>query len=459
MKKYAVLFIFMSFFPVHGDMNRSLNQFFTQMGTASNITRAGAYQDQAAGFYTGGNVFARNQIVNTQLATIQLPDFKAGCGGIDLFMGAFSHISSERLMEAVRAIGSNMGTYAMMLALETISPVVKNNIQELIDMANMLNSANLNSCEAAATAVGSVWPRMQETQGHLCKSMGSSFGMFSDYSAARQGCGSGGQRDDVLSRQGEREGFKKVLGTEFNLAWMAIQENAFLIADRILAEFFMSVSGTIVSLKDAGAEPGYKIYTRMSLATKDSLLNALLYGGDVEIYRCADREGNKCLRVEQRQINVSPDTALVSRVREILEGITQKIYEDRPLDQREIDFLGSTRLPIYKILNVSTAYRRGHAPIDIMDYAELTAIDILFQFLTEIMDAVNESVEHIRMGQIDDTQLTRFQEAMREARRQILARRMGSFKQIEQVIAIVRKTELLEKSILSKAGDLSVEGM
>ena len=85
-----------------------LAHFFGKLGGSVNVSNGAAYKDQTAGYYTGGNLFARNQIHTSQLATIQLPDYRAGCGGIDMFMGAFSHISSEKLIEALKAIGSNM---------------------------------------------------------------------------------------------------------------------------------------------------------------------------------------------------------------------------------------------------------------------------------------------------------------------------------------------------------------
>ena len=72
---------------------------------------------------------------------------------------------------------------------------------------------------------------------------------------------------------------------------------------------------------------------------------------------------------------------------------------------------------------------------------------------------INESADHIRSAQIDDTQITPFLKSLGEVRKRIMDRRMGSFKEIEQVINMVKKTELLEKTILNKAGSLSEGGL
>lgn len=445
----------------HADVNKDLTKFFNKLGGVSNISKAGAYEDQQAGFYTGGNIFARNQVHNSQLATIQMPSYRAGCGGVDMFMGAFSHISSDKLVESLKAIGSNAGSFTLMIALEEMSPIVKNVIGELNDWAQKINSANVNSCEIAATALGSVWPRSDIAKGHMCKMIGTDkkYGAFSDYAAARQGCGAGGERNKVMNAAENDPRFKSMLGTEFNLAWKAIQENMFLSKDRKLAEFFMSISGTIVSNKEANDE--FKLHSHSSLANDNRLLGALLHGGKVEIYKCTDDKGNanKCLKMVKSEITIKADECLIGQVRKVLESIQNKIYADTPLSPAEIAFLNSTRLPFYKIINVSTAFRRGQSPVDILDYAELGAVDILFQYLSEILDVINESADHIRSAQIDDTQITPFLISLGEVRKRIMDRRMGSFKEIEQVINMVKKTELLEKTILNKAGSLSEGGL
>ena len=403
---YLLTFLFVVS-PGRSDVGRDLTSFFNKLGGSSNVSNAGAYKDQTAGYYTGGNVFARNQVHTSQLATIQLPDYRAGCGGIDMFMGAFSHISSENLIQALKAIGSNVGSYALLLAIETMSPQVKNILTELNDLAQKINQSNINSCELAATTLGSVWPKSDAAQGQLCKMIGSDrqYGGFSDYAAARQGCGVEGKRDRILQAGSTDPRFKSMLGTEFNLAWKAIQENAFLRSNRTLAEFFMSLSGTIISRREAGG--AYVLSTKVSLADKESLLAALLYGGEVGTYSC--RDGDACLDVREARITIDRSQCLVELVRVMLTSIQGKIYDDLPLTAAEVAFLNSTRLPFYKILNVATAYRRGGSPIDILDYAELAAIDVLFQYLSEILDVIQESAAHLTLSQVDEAHITRFQ--------------------------------------------------
>jgi conjugative transfer pilus assembly protein TraH len=78
--------------PAYAGISEDLMSFFKSSGMASNVTTPGSYQDQAAGFYTGGSIVTRNSVRNAQIATVQMPGFRAGCGGIDLWLGGFSHI-------------------------------------------------------------------------------------------------------------------------------------------------------------------------------------------------------------------------------------------------------------------------------------------------------------------------------------------------------------------------------
>lgn len=453
-----IFFLGVSFTPSQGDVGQDLVKFFNAVGTSFNATNPGAYKDQSAGYYTGGSFFARNTVHQANLASLRLPNYRAGCGGIDLYMGSLSFISSEELVRAFRAVASNIASYGLLLAIETMSPQIKNIMTELNDLAQKINQSNINSCEIAATTLGAILPKSDAANRHLCTMIGtnSPYGEFSDYASAKQGCGPGGRRDEIVERGKEDPRFQKMLGTEFNLAWKAIQENAFLRSDPLLSEFFMTLSGTIISRRE-GEE--YALLTKPSLVDQETLLNVLLKGGSLRVYKCNDVESNKCLEVGEQEVRIDSPQAFETRIRHILISIQNKIYEDKVLSIREKAFLNSTRLPFYKILNVSTAFRKGEAPLDMGDYSELAAIDVLFQYLGEILDLINESAAHLKSAQVDSTQIEKFQKHLLLARSRVHEKRMSTFKQVEQIFAVLKKTEMLEKMLASKLGVLAVEGI
>ena len=435
----------------HTDVNSNLTHFFNSLGGAANVTRPGAYQDQRGGFYTGGRFFARNTVQQANLLSIQIPDYRAGCGGIDGILGSLSFLGTDKLVEMLRAVGSNMASYGLLLAIETVSPQIKNIITELSDWAQRFNQMNMNSCAIAATALGSLLPRSEKAKEHLCTMIGTDrkYSLFSDYAAARQGCGAEGKRDDVLASSQNDPRYEKILGTEFNVAWKALQENGFLSSDTHLAQFFLSLSGTIISRTTNGVQ---EVIYKPALVDKDEMLTALLYGGKTQTYACQDKD--KCLRLTKQSVTISEQAALVHRVRLLLEGIQAKIRSDKPLENHEIGFLNATQLPFYKILNVLTAYKRGEAPLDISDYAALGAIDLLFHYLREVLDFINESVTHLQQVQVDPTHIREFQKSLHQSRQRVIQRRSASYKEMEKHLSVLKKTQMIERMLLLKAGML-----
>lgn len=444
-------------------ISKDLMAFFKSAGMASNVTTAGSYQDQAAGFYTGGSLVARNAVRNAQLATVQTPGFRAGCGGIDLWMGGFSHIKAEALVEMLRNIGSAAQSYAFMLVMQTVSPQIYNVLNEINNLATQINQTNINSCEAAATALGGVWPKSDQASKHLCQSMGSNLGAFSDWSAARQGCGAGGNRAQVLQKKSSDPRYKDMFVGEFNLAWKAIQANAFLSKDKELAQLFLTLVGSLIVRlgnaqtsyykEQALGDKSYEVVTLPGHADRDDVISGLLMGGATPLYVCKDEE--KCLFPELSKTNLSDQHALQKRVHAILESLVQKIYEDGEPTEEEKGFLNSTRLPVFKMLNVLTAFRKGYAPLDIHQYADLIALDILYKYILEVIDIVHDSVSQLRSVQVDDTHMEQFLKQLRLARERITVRRNTAFQHMDNVLSFIQSTQLVEKQLHVMMGGMA----
>ena len=119
-----------------------------------NATAPGVYEGQTAGYFTGGGIYARTPVRNYSLVNIQMPQFRAGCGGIDLFTGGFSFINSQQFVAMLRNIGSNATSLAFMLALQVVSPQIKGVLAEINDWAQKFNQSQINSCQAAGAALG-----------------------------------------------------------------------------------------------------------------------------------------------------------------------------------------------------------------------------------------------------------------------------------------------------------------
>jgi conjugative transfer pilus assembly protein TraH len=451
--KVLLFIITLSFFSsiVWASIEGDMKTFFDKVGMQSNINSPSAYQDQAAGYYTGGSLMARNDVRNAQLATMQMPGYRAGCGGIDAWTGGASHIKTDEIMNFLSSLGSSAGTFAFLLSMEIISPVIYNLLNELNAIATQVNALNVNSCEAAATLLGGVWPKSDQSSKHLCQAMGSNLGAFSDWSAARQGCGAKGDREAVFGRKGSDPRYKDMLVGEFNLSWKALQLNSFLSQDKALAELFMTLVGSIISKKKG---EGYESRPLPGHGDREDVLTGLLMGGTTPIYRC---DSDECLNPALKTTTIPEKQALLRKVRETLDDLVKAIYQDTEITTEQKDFLNATRLPVYKMLNVMTAYRQDAAPLNIHEYTELIALDILYKYVLEVIDIVQDSLSQLKSVQVDNAKIEPFIEQLHRARERIVVRRGNAFQQMDTVLSFVEATQLVEKQLHVMLGNVANE--
>src|SRR3989338_9204396 len=107
MNKYKSVILLLSWFisgVACASAGSDLNHFFNNLGFASNVTGSHSYESQAAGFASLGSVYARNQVQSLQLAHVDVPGIRAGCGGIDLFAGGFSFIKADQIVQFMQSI-------------------------------------------------------------------------------------------------------------------------------------------------------------------------------------------------------------------------------------------------------------------------------------------------------------------------------------------------------------------
>ena len=133
-------------FSAAADVNGDMNNFFNKLGFASNTSQPQVWQGQAAGYASGGSLYARTQVKTIQLVSMTLPDINAGCGGIDAYLGSFSFINSEHC-SARQTIMSNSAGYFFDLHCRPQFLKLKRQKDFLQKMASDINSTNLSSCQ------------------------------------------------------------------------------------------------------------------------------------------------------------------------------------------------------------------------------------------------------------------------------------------------------------------------
>ncbi|HFZ2274801.1 TPA: conjugal transfer protein TraH, partial [Klebsiella pneumoniae] len=264
--------------PAAADVNGDMNNFFNKLGFASNTSQPQVWQGQAAGYASGGSLYARTQVKTIQLVSMTLPDINAGCGGIDAYLGSFSFINSEQLQRFGKQIMSNAAGYFFDLALQTTVPEIKTAKDFLQKMATDMNSMNLSSCQAAQGIVGGLFPRTQVAQQKVCQDIAGESNIFSDWAASRQGCTVGGKMDSVQDKASDKD--KERVMKNINIMWNALSKNRLFDGNKELKEFIMTLTGTLIFGENSEITP------LPARTTDQDLIRAMMEGGTAKIYHC-----------------------------------------------------------------------------------------------------------------------------------------------------------------------------
>lgn len=356
------------------NVNGDLNNYFNKLGFEGNATGAAAWQGQAAGYVTGGNLFLRNQVKQMQIMSFTPPSLTAGCGGIDGFLGSFSYINSDQLEQLIKnMVASSPGVF-FDLAMQTVAPELKDVKDYLQKAAQDINSMNMNGCQAAQGIIGGLWPKTQVSQQKVCQDIAGEQNIFADWAASRQGCTTGGEQNNVLDKAGDADK-DRVLRNK-NLMWEILTNNALMSSDTEMMELVMNLTGTMIY--DNNGVPSALVPE----ADHPGLIKALMHGGSAQIQTCVS--SGDCLKLSTGNITISSSGALTEKVKDQINNIRDKLSSDTALSAQEKGFIQSTSVPVLRYL-VDPMQLNLNVNM-LSDLSDYIAYDILLQYLKELID-------------------------------------------------------------------------
>jgi conjugative transfer pilus assembly protein TraH len=364
-----------------GDLNDEVNNMFNSLGAIGNYTDPGAFRGQAFNTYTGGSLFMRAPNKVYQLAAIQFPSARAGCGGIDVFGGSFSHISAAEFKNMLRNITAALPGIAFQLALESVSPLLGGLTKWAKGLETWINNARINSCETAKALVSTAAEAAGFSSQEACSDLAIELGLESDRDAARRRCAS--DRPGILSsaRSSDDANIRNKAPFVGNLTWKALQRASTYLDDQE-RELIMSIVGTVIFYpEDAARDPE-------PIAPTITSISQLLYGQaagagtDVtqHLLRC-----NNYTECDSVTLDTSyTHTPFTARVETIMRSIADKIATRTaiPNNSAEVGFVNQTTEPIYKMLSIgATIPGSGLSESLIAQYRDVIAADYAYVFL------------------------------------------------------------------------------
>ena len=129
-----------------------IEDFYHEAGLPQgNLTAAGVRQSANLQIVTAGGFVYKAPRTDFTPFYFTPPKLSAGCGGIDLFMGAFSIPSKDEFLNYLRSIGSSLPGLAFQLALQTLSPDLSEQVTSFRDLIRDYSGRFQDSCTAAQT--------------------------------------------------------------------------------------------------------------------------------------------------------------------------------------------------------------------------------------------------------------------------------------------------------------------
>lgn len=380
-----------STFSGFASVSADLDGYMNDLGYASNVTSPSAYESQASGSFGGGSIYARDAVRQYQLVTLDLPNYRAGCAGIDLYTGSLSFLSGEKLKDLGTSIMTNTGAYAVDVMLASTVPQLKQVRDYLQTTEQKINQMSVNSCVISENAVGGVFPKTVLSQQKICNDqhrMGKE-GLGQDYVSGRMGCAGDAFKQTIAEAEKNPEHKEQVVLNK-NIVWSLLKDKTFLSSNKELAEMVMSLTGTIIIDKEG------KVTNVPSLAASSALIQALIGRADsgaltARMWGCQDSD--RCMSVSLKEVSIPEAQSLSGRVRKMIGELNQHLKEDAAPTKEEKNFLSMTPLPVMKFLMVLNSAQYGDAVIDMQEYSTLIAQDMMQQYLNELLLAVNNATQ------------------------------------------------------------------
>ena len=358
-----------------------VEEFYEETTKMTNVSQAGIMQAGALNVVTGGGFVYRTPRKSFVPFSVTPPSLKAGCGGIDVFLGAFAIPSREEFVSFLKSVGTALPGLAFQLALQTMAPDLNEQVARYSDLIRSYTNRYTDSCSAAQALLEDTGAAAHlQNLVHKAKNGLRASGEVADQSEADRSVRDDGEKAIESAPVRKDSGGTIVDAPEINLTW------ALLTSGRLgktgydatsLREVMMTLVGTTVFKKSGSGEDA--VIEARHYAGTDLL--PVLFGevrGNASFERLHCTDAKTCLTIESKAVS---DLSLVDKLKgaarhysDALESRNAALVTDE-----ELVLLGaSTGVPLIRILNLAALSRyRGIADDLINIYVEAAAYEML----------------------------------------------------------------------------------
>ena len=439
------------------DLNGEVDSMFNNLGAIGNYTTPGAFKGQTFNTFTGGNLYLRSPNKTYQLAAIQFPSSKGGCGGIDLFGGSFSHISAAEFRNMLRNITAALPGIAFQLALEAVSPLLGGLTKWAKGLETWINNARINSCETATALVSSAAEAVGYDSQRACAKLAMEMGLEGDIDAAMRRCASSSSEILKTARASGDPNLAAQAPFVGNFTWKALKSIDTL--DDPARELVMSIVGALIFHPETdGRDPEF---VGPSITTVAQLLYGQSDAGggkvNLQVLRCNNYA--EC-DVVTRSNNYVHEP-LTKKVSDIMQLISDNIRTRTaiPNNSAAVGFVNSTSIPVWRMLSIgNTIPGSGLAEMMIGNYREVVAADYAFTFLNQFANVATSALtKTYRLNGEQQKAAYRQREDVQKFMSLLQQEQATMYKKVTAVSTVASDLERLERNIRSNLSNHALD--
>lgn len=401
----------LAFTPVNAGF---LNDMYEDMSSNANVTGAQIYESQRVGVITGGGMVWKAPIENFQPFGFTPPKLKAGCGGIDLFMGSFSMFSKDEFIQMMRALAQNSAGVLFEVALQALSPEIASVMSKFTQMVKAANENFGNSCERAKQLVGDQTPigKYVQARAEEVRGWGVANGIWDDRAAVVKDTNADASKIRENPTPKTNNLGDVVADHEMNITWNVMKMGDFKMLSSQDKEMVMTMLGTVITkwkvpaggtgVKDPNQNIDPVLKPAKGLMNLRDWVGTASGGGmnsvDVKIYQCDDYVA--CMNITEVDRTYFPISVTVyDQLMELRNAVIQRRV---PANVNGIDPRGVvalTSLPVGNIINLVTSQEYGQMSSSLLAvYADAIAYDIVTRIMEEVLMQTKVAVQEYKTG-------------------------------------------------------------
>lgn len=356
-----------------------VDDFLDETQAYVNVTQGGVLQAANMNMVTGGGFVFKAPRKEFSPFSVTPPSLRANCGGIDIFLGAFSIPSREEFVSFLKSVGTALPGVAFQLALQYMSPDLNEMVGRYSDMIRGYTNRYSDACTAAQSLMEDTGAKAALQKAVFgAKNALRASGSASDQSEADRLVRDNGEKAIDEAPIVKDSSGNVVSAPEINLTWALINSGSFKQGNsQELKEVMMTLVGTTIYTKSGSGADAVLTSTHYSGADLLPILfGEVRDGAQIERLKCD--EATRCLKVTATE---TADASLVDQLQAAADNYRKAVRERNAalVSDRELMLLGgTTSVPLLRILNMAASSRyQGIADDLVRIYVEAAAFELI----------------------------------------------------------------------------------